>query len=308
MERRLHLDRTDAMLALLVVIWGSAFPGLKVLGEVLDPFEMTWYRYLPFPILYGAWMLARRRGTFGQVTGNDWLALGVLGIVGVIGYHFALNWALHGDGGISAATGAILVATTPLFTLLLSAATGKERPTPLAWLGSLVAFAGVAIVVFLGKGQVELTVAKKAAVGLLAPISWATYSVYTRPLIHKYGGLFTTGASLSIGVLALLPLGLHYGAEPLRALQPVHWAWLAFLALLSTALGYAIWNNALKTRTASQVSVYIYFNPVVAAFVGYLLGERLTGWFLAGAALVMAGVVLVNEARFRAARAAASAQ
>lgn len=302
MAARPRADRTDALLVLLVVIWGSAFPGLKVLGEVLDPYEMTWYRYAPFPVAYGAWMLLRRRAVFRQVSGNDWLALGALGLVGVLGYHFALNWALEEPGGITAATAAILVATTPLFTLLVSAATGKERPLPLAWLGSLVAFAGVALVVFLGKGEADLSVARKAAVGLVAPASWAVYSVYTKPLVGRYGGLFTTGASLSIGVLALLPLGLSYGVEPLRAMEAEHWAWLAFLAVLSTILGYALWNEALKARTASQVSVYVYFNPVVAAAVGFLfLGERLTGWFVAGAALVMAGVVLVNRARLRAA-------
>src|SRR5688572_8898426 len=296
------------MLALLVVIWGTAFPGIKVLGEVLDPFQMTWYRYALFPVAYGAWMLLRRRHVFALVAGRDWLAMGLLGMVGVIGYMFSLNWAMHGERGITAATAAILVATTPLFTLLLSTATGRERPTWLAWLGSAVAFAGVAIVVFLGKGRVELTVAFRALVALVAPLSWAVYSVYTRPFVHKYGGLFTTGASLSVGVLALLPLGIHYGVEPLRAMQPIHWSWLAFLAVLSTILGYAMWNHALKTRTASQVSVYVYFNPVVAAAVGFLfLHERLTAWFLAGAALVMVGVVLVNQARVKAASEAASA-
>ncbi|MEA3137130.1 MAG: hypothetical protein QOC71_1411, partial [Thermoplasmata archaeon] len=216
-------------------------------------------------------------------------------------------WAMHGDGGVTAATGAILVATTPLFTLLISVATGKERPTPLAWLGSAVAFIGVAIVVFLGKGHVELTLAFRALVGLIAPLSWAVYSVYTRPFIHKYGGLFTTGATLSVGVFALLPLGIWYGVEPLREMHAIHWFWLAWLSLLSTILGYAMWNQALKHRTASQVSVYVYFNPVVAALVGVLfLREHLTGWFLAGAALVMAGVVLVNQARVRAANLAAS--
>lgn len=309
MARRLHLDRTDAMLALLVVIWGSAFPGLKVLGERLDPFEMTWFRYAIFPVAYGAWMVLRRRPTFRLVSGNDWLAMGLLGIVGVIGYHFPLNWGMHGDEGVTAATGAILVATTPLFTLLLSVVMGKESPTWMAWLGSAVAFAGVAIVVLLGRGRVELDLAFRALVVLLAPLSWAVYSVYTRPFVQRYGGLFTTGATLSVGVLALLPLGLWYGTEPLQDFEAVHWLWLAFLAILSTTLGYAMWNAALKHRTASQVSVYIYFNPVVAALVGVLfLGERLTSWFLAGSALVMAGVILVNHARVTAARASAAAQ
>src|SRR6185503_18405078 len=102
---RLHLDRTDAMLALLVVIWGTAFPGIKVLGEVLDPYQMTWFRYALFPVAYGAWMVLRRREVFRRVSGGDWLAMGLLGIVGVIGYHFSLNWGMHGDDGVTAATG-----------------------------------------------------------------------------------------------------------------------------------------------------------------------------------------------------------
>lgn len=308
--RGLHLDRTDALLAVLVVIWGSAFPGIKVLGEVLDPYQMTWFRYAPFPILYGAWILVRRRATFAQVTGADWIRMTVVGAVGVLGYHFPLNWGLadSGDGvSVTAATGAILIATTPLWTLLLATVTGKEKPTWLAIVGSLVAFAGVGVVVFLGRGQAELSVARKALVILLAPISWAIYSVYTKPLIQRYGGLFATGLTLSLGTFTLLPLGFGYGTEPLADFAPRHWAWLGFLALLSTALGYAMWNHALKLRSASQVAAYVYFNPVVAAVVGFaFLHERLTGWFVAGSVLVLAGVLLVNQARLQAARGTAA--
>lgn len=305
----MHLDRTDAMLALLAVIWGSAFPGLKVLGEVLDPYQMTWFRYAPFPVVYGLWIALRRRAEVRAVPGRDWVAMAALGCIGVIGYHFPLNWGLHdaGDGiAITAATGAILIATTPLWTLLISVATGRETLRPLALAGSLVAFVGVAVVVFLGRGQAELSIARKALVVLVAPLSWAIYSVYSRPLVQRHGGLLTTGATLSIGALTLLPLGVHWGLEPLDGMQARHWAWLLFLAFLSTILGYAMWNHALKRRTASQVAVYVYFNPVVAAAVGFLfLGERLTGWFLAGAGLVLAGVILVNQARLQAARASA---
>ncbi len=303
-ERHGRLDRIDAMLALLAVIWGSAFAGLKVLGEVLDPYQMTWFRYAPFPVVYGVWILARRRTQLRSVSGKEWVLMAVLGVVGVIGYHFPLNWGLHdsGDGvSVSAATGAILIATTPLWTLLISVATGKEGLRPLALAGSLVAFAGVALVVFFGRGHAEVTLARKALVVLIAPVCWALYSVYTRPLVQRHGGLLTTGLTLSIGALTLLPLGVQWGTEPLQGMEARHWAWLLFLALLSTILGYAMWNNALKHRTASQVAVYVYFNPVVAAAVGYLfLGERLTGWFLAGAALVLGGVVLVNRSRFTA--------
>jgi drug/metabolite transporter (DMT)-like permease len=103
---------------------------------------------------------------------------------------------------------------------------------------------------------------------------------------------------LSLGTFTLLPLAVSYGIAPLAALRPGDWAWLAFLALLSTALGYAMWNQALKTRSASAVSAYVYFNPVVATIVGVaFLGESVTPFFLLGSALVLGGVILVNRAR-----------
>ncbi len=302
-----QLDRTDALLATLILIWGTAFPGLKVLGEVLDPYQMTWFRYAPFPVLYGIWLATNRRRFFAQVTGKHWMLMAALGALAVIGYHFPLNWGLHdsGDGvAVTAATGAILVATSPLWTLLISAATGHERLNLAALIGSLVAFVGVLVVVFLGRGHVEFVLARKALIVLLAPLCWATYSIYSRPLIQRYGGLFVTGVTMSLGTLMLLPLGIAYGTAPLTALEPRHWAWLLFLAILSTALGYAMWNHALKSRSASEVAVYVYFNPVVATFVGWLfLREEVTAWFLAGSALVMAGVILVNRARVQAAQA-----
>ncbi|MEK6985862.1 MAG: DMT family transporter [Candidatus Thermoplasmatota archaeon] len=298
------LDRVDLQMSILVIFWGTAFLAIKVVGETLDPYQLTWYRYAPFPLLYGVYLLARRSATFAQVTGRDWIAMAVLGFFGVVGYHFPLNWGLHdaSDGiVVTGATGSILVATGPLWTLLLAVALGREKVTRRALLGSLVAFAGVAVVVLLGKGQAELTVAAKAAVILLAPISWSFYSIFGKPLAERYGGLFFTGVSLSLGTFTLLPLAFQYGTAPLAALRGDQWGWLLFLALACTAAGYAIWNTALKQRSASQVAVFIYAQPVVTAVVGALLfGVSLTPWFIAGSALVLAGVIQVNKARLAA--------
>ncbi|MES2155028.1 MAG: EamA family transporter [bacterium] len=301
-------DRTDAQLALLVVIWGTAFPIIPVVEQALGPFQLTWYRYLPFPILYGAYLLTRRRAMFATVTGRDWLVMGAIGCVGVIGYHFPLNWALDParPGALTGAAGAIIIATTPLWTMLIAVVTGHERYNGLAALGTAIAFGGVGVVIALGQADSNVHLAAGALVALLAPISWALYSVYTKPMIARYGGIFVTGVTLSIGTFALLPIGIQYGVAPLRALSAVQWWGLAFLAILSTALGYALWNDALKRRTASAVSAYIYFNPVVATVVAVLFfHERLTAYFALGGALVIAGVLLVNRARLAAAAVAA---
>lgn len=295
-------DAVDALMLALVLTWGVAFAAIKELGQVLDPFQMTWFRYLPFLVLFGLWLPVARRSRFRQVRGADWPRFAVAGALGVIGYHFPLNWGLavsEGGVAVSAGTGAILVATTPLWTLLFAVVAGQERFDARRAAGSLVAFAGVAIIVFLAPvGGARLTVAAKALVVLLAPLCWGAYSLVAKPLIGRYGGLFVTGLTFCLGTLMLLPLGIRYGAAPLVGFTPALWAWLLFLSLLSTVGGYAVWNHALKHRQATEVTVYIYLVPVVATLAGWLVvGEAVTLWFLLGAALVLVGVVRVNVAR-----------
>lgn len=295
-----RFDRIDALMLGLVATWGSAFVALRALAPDLDPFQLTWYRYILFPVVYGAWLLWRRRERIRTITGADWIRIGALGSLAVIGYHFPLNIALHGYGGegITAATGSIIVATVPLWTTFVAVLAGKETLRMAAVFGSAIALAGVAIVATLGVPGAELRLAKLAALALLAPMSWAVYGVFTKPIIKRYGGLTTTGLTMSIGTLALLPLGAAYGIAPLRALDGAQWAWLAFLAILSTIAGYAVYNHALKHRDASEVAVYIYLNPVAATLVGWLaLGERVTWWFFLGALLVVLGVLKVNHSR-----------
>ncbi len=296
-----RVDPITTMMVALVMTWGTAFVAVKVLLVPWDPYQMTWFRYVPFLGIFGVWLLVRRRHRFREVTGNDWLRLVAMGAVGVIGYHFPLNWGLEPRGGIevSGATGAILVATTPLWTLLFAVVLGQERFSGRKAWGSLVAFAGVAVVVFLGRGPgAELTLAKRALVILLAPMLWSLYSILAKPVIGRLGGLFVTGVSMCLGTLALLPLGILYGAQPLLDLTPSQLGWFLFLSLGATVAGYAAWNHALKSRSATEVTVYIYLIPVVATLVGWaILREAVTWWFAVGAAMVLWGVVMVNRAR-----------
>lgn len=307
----MKLDRVDGMMSVLVIIWGSAFPAITILAEALDPYQMTWFRYAPFLLLYGAWFVLRGLGKARLVTARDWIVIGLVGFVGVVGYHFPLNWAMHGDASVavSPALGAVLIATVPLWTLTLAIATRQEKAHPLALGGSLLAFAGVAVTVLLGRAEAGIEGLQRAAIVLIAPISWATYSTVSKPLLAKYGGTFTTGVTLGVGTLTLLPLAFSYGVEPLAALEARHWYALLFLSLLSTVAGYAIWNQALKRRSASSVAAYVYLQPVISTIVAFLLlGQGVTAWFVVGSLMVLAGVATVNTARLRAARQAAASQ
>lgn len=299
-----RLDHVDGMMLFLVITWGTAFPAIKALAAFWDPYQISWFRYLAFILFYPIWLAVRRRDRFKQVSMRDWAWLLVAGFLGVVGYHFPLNWGLQQTGGageVNAATGAILVATAPLWTLLIATMIGQEsfNARKAAW--SAVAFGGVAVVVFMGRGpDTEFTFATKALVVVLAPLSWAFYNIIAKPLIAKHGGLFVTGISMLLGCLFILPLGIDYGIEPLLLLDTAGWIWFLYLTIAATAGGYAIWNYALKNRSATEVTAFIYFIPIVATLGGWLLlGEKVTIWFVLGAALALGGVIMINRERLR---------
>lgn len=299
-ERR--FDGVDAWMGVLVLTWGTAFVSIKVLGRHLDPFEITWVRYLPFLIAYGVWMVWRRRDRFRQVTGTDWVRIAIAGGLGVLGYHIPLNYAMSSltpGEPIGAATASIIVATTPLWTLLVAVGVRQERFSGKKAVGAVVAFSGVSVVILYGTQEAaEVDVVEKALVAILAPILWGLYSIVAKPLITRYGGLFVTGITMCVGSMALLPFGIQRGLAPFRGLGGIEWFWLVYLSLLATVGGYTIWNQALKRRSASEVTGYIFAIPVVATAAGVVLAdERITPWFVVGGALAIGGLMLIQRAR-----------
>ncbi len=300
------------MMLALVVTWGIAFVSIKVLLDgALDPFQVTWYRYVPLLLAYGAWLLIWRRAQLRGLSGGDWGRVFLLGLLGVVGYHLPLYWGLQPRDGVevTAATGAILIATAPLWTLLAAVGSRQERFDRQRAIGLFVAFAGVAVVTFLGKsGDQTFTFAGRVLVILIAPICWGSYSVVAKPLVDRFGGLVTTGLTMSVGTLLFLPYGIGQGIEPLRSLNTTEWLWLVYLSVFATAIGYAVWNISLRHLAATEVTAYIYLVPIVATLAGWWLrGEGVTAWFVAGSALILGGVGLVNRARTVARRAAANA-
>lgn len=281
----------------LVLIWGTAFVSIKVLGEVLTPLELTWFRYVPFLLIFAVWLALRRRDRFAQLSGSDWIRYAIAGALGVLGYHLPLNFAtssLAGGTPITGGMAAILVATTPLWTLFYLAL-GGQRPRRRVVMGAAIAFFGVALVVY-GRPGTGTGGLWKALVGLLAPILWSGYNIVAKPLADRHGSLFTAGLTNGLGTLMLLPAGLSFGTEPLMAFEARHWFWLAYLSLAATVGGYILWNNGLKKLGPAQVTAYIFAIPVVATAAGTLLiAEPVTLWFLVGAGLVLYGLWQVQR-------------
>ena len=227
--------------------------------------------------------------------------LAAAGLLGLVGYNLPVTAGLR---WLPANTAGLLLATEPVWVLLLSRAFLGERGGARTWLGSAVALAGVAVLTVpgAGGGAADGADGYRALAGaglvLAATLSFAAYTIVVTPLGAEFGAVPATAASTVAGsVPYLAAAGLLPGAG-LAHLGPAVWAELAFLALGSTAAGLLLWNVATLAAGVSRVSMLLYLEPVVSVTgAAVFLGERVTAVMACGGLLILTGVAVAGSGR-----------
>ena len=289
------------LLVLLFVIWSNAFTAIKHCREVLAPMELVLARFLPVAALCLAWFLSsrRRRSEAAAALRSAPLRLAGMGLCGVAGYNYFIFLA---QTEIKPGAAALITTLSPIFTLILALIFLRERVPLRRAAGILVAFAGLVIVVRLGRiGLGRVTDVSHAETrymlwAALAPLSWSLYTILGKNLSGSRSTVVITGLPIVIGTLPLLPLATPAFFGRLAQMAPSHWAALLYLSAMSTVVGFLLWNYALRYMPSTSVASFIYLNPPFAALFGWLLfNEEVTRWFLAGSAVVLAGLWMAQN-------------
>lgn len=241
--------------------------------------------------------LALRKPAALHVRRADVPYLALLGIDFFTLFPVAFNTSLR---HIAASRGALLLASMPLWSLLLGRLIARERLSARETSGVVLSVCGVAIVF---AHQALSPGADSSHVGdalmILTAICGAVYGVFSRRMLARYDGITVTFYAMTLGTLALLPFAVAEGGFRSIPTTPAPiLALVAFVGLLGGGIAFALWTNALRALSPTRVAVYLNLNPVVATILAAtLLHERLTPSFILGFATVVAGVMLVN-ARF----------
>jgi drug/metabolite transporter (DMT)-like permease len=270
-----------------VCLWGLAPVATRSLVSELAPLPLLTLRQLLAAAVLLPWAVPALR----RIDARDLPRFIVAGLLGMVGYNLPVTVGLQ---WLSASSAGLLLATEPVWVLVIGLVFLGERASPRVLAGTGVALAGVAVIA--GPAALSPGSGTRAAAGaalvLLATLAFGGYMVVLRPLSQKYGPVSATATSSVAGALPYLALvGTVW---PLRLSVPAGGE-LLFLALGSTVAGMLLWNLAV-VRGGAGISRLLYLEPVVSVLGAMVfLGEQVTAAVLAGGVLVIAGVLMTGD-------------
>lgn len=276
-----------------VAIWGCTFVSTKVLMlNGLSPAQIFTLRFLFAYVM----MLAVYHSRLWADSWRDELKMMLLGISGGSLYFLSENEAMNFT---STTNTSLIVCSCPLFATLLVRLVYRSttRISMMQLGGSLLAFAGMVIVVLNGRFVLHLSPLGDA-LAFTACLSWSVYSLLMKWVSAKYGAAFITRKVFFYGVLTILPYYIFYPTLPTAAVltKPVVVGNLAFLGCLASMICFLTWNWCISKLGAVKATNWVYFNPITTMiFASWVLGEKITPYFLAGATCILLGMFVADR-------------
>ena len=287
---RFRFSRLDALLVAMTVIWGANYSLIKSALADVPPLAFNGVRLAVASVLFlGA---IRARAGAVAISRRDWVGIGALAVVGQCVYQLLFITAL---ARTSVANSSLIIACTPIFVALMTAALGQERVSAWQWAGTLLSACGIYTVIGGGASVSRASVAGDLMM-VAAVLCWSASTVGARPLLARHSPLIVTGDSMAIGTVLYLAFAWPaLRAVAWRDVSPRAWWAIALSAVFALCVAYMIWYTALQRIGNTRTSIYSNMVPVAAMLVAWLwLGEHLAASKVAGATAVLVGVALTK--------------
>ncbi|HLH91548.1 MAG TPA: EamA family transporter [Xanthobacteraceae bacterium] len=274
----------DMALAVLVsVIWGFSYVTYRFGLESFSAAQLSAARFL----------LACVAIAFVPRPKVSWAVMLVIGLVMFAGQFLLLMLAYTLD--MPAGLGSVTQQTQAVFTIAFAAIFMREFPTLRQGIGMAVAMAGLVLIGFTIGGDLKPAA---LALALAAATSWAIGNIVVKSVRHAPAFALMAWCS-PIAVVPLLAYSWAFDPQPsfLQALAHASWlslAVVAYLAIASTLVGYAMWGHLLQRHPASVVAPFALLSPATGILASALiLGEQFSPLRVAGMALIMLGLAII---------------
>lgn len=286
-----HAIKLALAFVAIYVIWGSTYLAIRFAVETIPPLVTAAVRHSIAGgiLLTWAWLRGFRP------TREHWAAGFVVGGLFFLIGHGTLHWA---EQYVGSGLAALLIATEPMFILVLAWLMGQQKISPISALGLGLGVVGVAMLT-----RAELTIKGSSLLGLLAVLvgsfAWSAGVVVSPKLKLPSDALGRTALPTLCGALMLL-----VAAGVTGEFHATHWAGISLRSLLG--LGYLITFGSVVAFTAytwllqqcppALVATHTYANPIVAVLLGWLLaGEPLSLRVVLASVAILGAIVLIRR-------------
>ena len=280
------------------ILTGTASVSTRYLVSVLEPVDIAFLRYLlgglallPFFFLFRTQNLSKL--LFLKITG--------LGILFFAIFPFLFSWAFVYT---TAARGSLVLATMPIWTMLISKAIGHEKLNSSSLMAMGLTLSGL-IIALSDKLFIpfeDMVLFKGESIMLLAAIVGAIYSILMRHILRQVPASTVTPIAMLSGCLCLLPITLSQGIDIHLMALSSHQLWLMFyLGVVAGGIAFFLFNWGLNKTSATFATLFVVVNPITAIFLGYVfLDEIISINFIIGVLIVFSGLGLTVKSQVRA--------
>lgn len=277
-------------------MWGSTYLAIRYAVETMPPFIMGGSRFLISGAMLYAW--SRWRGA-PRPTLRQWRNATIAGGFLLLGGNGGVVWA---EQTVPSGLTALLVSILPFWLVIIEwARPPRRRPSAAVLIGLVVGFIG--LVVLIGPGDIGANGVSLlgAIVLILASLSWAIGSFWSRDADMPESGLLTTGMEMLAGGALLFLAGVsagELGGFDVGAVPTASWIGWIYLIVFGSLIGFTSYIWLLDKVSPARLGTYAYVNPVVAVILGWAIaGERLSMRTGVAAFIVICAVALITTAR-----------
>src|SRR5579864_394109 len=277
--------------AAIYLVWGSTYLAIRYAVETIPPLVTAGIRHTVAGSVLLAWALARGY----RPKREHWIAGAIVGALFFLVGHGTLHWA---EQHVASGLAALLIATEPMFILVLAWASGQQKISRISALGLGLGVVGIAILT-----GAELSAKGSSLLGLLAvltgSLSWAAGVVISPKVKLPTDALARTAVPLVCGAVMLLAAAgatgefhaLHWASISLKSILG-----LAYLIVFGSIVAFTAYTWLLQRCPPALVATHTYANPIVAVLLGWLLAsEALTVRVAVASVAILGAIVLIRR-------------
>jgi drug/metabolite transporter (DMT)-like permease len=273
-----------------VTMWASSFVAIRALAGTFSPGSITIGRLLVGIVVFVAVALPRSRPVISR---SDLICVLLFGVLWFGLYSVGLN---AGERQVDAGTAVMLVNVGPILIALFARLFLREGLPAQVILGCFVAFLGTAVVA--ASSSVGGSVASSTqgvALVLSATVAYAAAATFQKRALQRVPAGWVNVIGMLAACVVCLPFAPGLVAE-LRTSGPSKWAWLVYLGVFPTAIGFTTWAYALARTSAVRTAAVTYLMPPVTIGLSWLvLAEFPRALAVLGGAICLAGVALARS-------------